>query len=236
MGVHKLIHYPFFLSLATRWHPKTRPGMTSQRHECNPVPFRSLHTPRYLYHGIVPPFSRNDLERLANNLFSIGVYNSPFFPSCGEQLLRYPVIVSGYPLIVIVSYCSPSTFSQPRTPWNHTPTLCCSSGNPCPFAQVSYCESYFLWLRPLQFNYLSYKLFLEKKSCQTQKKKKKKSSLVSYGRKWFWNFLSDSKKKKVQVLRIFFVRVIQSTTGSYHCCSRASDLRRYTSHPSGYRD
>ena len=30
--------------------------------------------------------------------------------------------------------------------------------------------------------------------------------------------------------------VIQSTTGSYHCCSRASDFRRYTSHPSGYRD
>ena len=29
-------------------------------------------------------------------------------------------------------------------------------------------------LRPLQFNYLSYKLFLEKKSCQTPKKKKKK--------------------------------------------------------------
>ena len=29
------------------------------------------------------------------------------------------------------------------------------------------------------------------------------------------------KKKKVQVLRIFFVRVIQSTTGSYHHCSRA---------------
>ena len=30
------------------------------------------------------------------------------------------------------------------------------------------------WLRPLQFNYLSYELFLEKKSCQTPKKKKKK--------------------------------------------------------------
>ena len=29
-------------------------------------------------------------------------------------------------------------------------------------------------VRPLQFNYLSYELFLEKKSCQTQKKKKKK--------------------------------------------------------------
>ena len=39
--------------------------------------------------------------------------------------------------------------------------------------------------RPLQFNYLSYELFLEKKSCQTPKKKKKKSPLVSYGRKWF---------------------------------------------------
>ena len=89
--------------------------------------------------------------------------------------------------------------------------------------------------RPLQFNYLSYELFLEKKSCQTPKKK---LPLVSYGRKWFWNFLSDSKKKekKVQVLRRFFVRVIQSTTRSYHCCSRASDLRMYISHPLGYRD
>ena len=81
-------------------------------------------------------------------------------------------------------------------------------------------------------------VFGEKKSCQTPKKKEKKSSLVSYRQKWFWNFLSDSKKKKkkVQVLRIFFVSVIQSTKGSYHCCSRASDLTRYTSHPSGYRD
>ena len=40
-------------------------------------------------------------------------------------------------------------------------------------------------VRPLQFNYLSYELFLEKKSCQTPKKRKKKSLLVSYGRKWF---------------------------------------------------
>ena len=35
---------------------------------------------------------------------------------------------------------------------------------------------------------------------------------MSYGQKWFWNFLSASNKKKVQVLRIFFVSVIQSTT------------------------
>ena len=56
-------------------------------------------------------------------------------------------------------------------------------------------------VRPLQFNYLSYKHFLEKKSCQTPKKKKKKSPLVSYGWKWIWNFLSDS-KKKVQVKNI----------------------------------
>ena len=51
-------------------------------------------------------------------------------------------------------------------------------------------------VRPLQFNYLSYKLFLEKKFCQTPKKRKKKLTLVSYGRKWFGHFLSDSKKKK----------------------------------------
>ena len=45
--------------------------------------------------------------------------------------------------------------------------------------------------------YLSYKLFL--KFCQTPKKKEKKSTLVTlvtYRRKWFRNFLSDSKKKR----------------------------------------
>ena len=69
------------------------------------------------------------------------------------------------------------------------------------FALSLYCQNIFIstvepdgyvignskhkWVRPLQFNYLSYKLFLEKKSCQTQKKKKKISPLVSYRRKWF---------------------------------------------------
>ena len=43
-------------------------------------------------------------------------------------------------------------------------------------------------------------------------------------------------QKKVQVLRINIVRVIQSTTGVYQCCSRVADLRMYISHPSGYRD
>ena len=97
-----------------------------------------------------------------------------------------------------------------------------------------------IWLqlpvRPLQFNYLSCELFLEKKSCQTPKKKEKK---VIFGVLWTKVVLKFSvrlQKKKVQVLRIFFLSVIQSTTGSYHCCSRASDLRRYTSHPLGYRD
>ena len=92
--------------------------------------------------------------------------------------------------------------------------------------------------RPLQFDYLSYELFLDKKSCQTPKKKKKKVTFGVLRTKVVLKFSVrlQKKKKKVQVLRIFFVRVIQSTTGSYHCCSRASDLRRYTSHPSGYRD
>ena len=93
-----------------------------------------------------------------------------------------------------------------------------------------------IYIRPLQFNYLSYKLFLEKKS---SKKKEKKSPLWCLTDESGFEIFCQTpkkKKKKVQVLRIFFVRVIQSTTGSYHCCSRASDLRRYTSHPSGYRD
>ena len=95
----------------------------------------------------------------------------------------------------------------------------------------------FLTLRPLQFNYLSYELFLEKKSCQTPKKKKKSHLWCLTDESGFKIFCqTPKKKKKVQVLRIFFVSVIQSTTGSYHCCSRVSDLRRYTSHPSGYRD
>ena len=91
---------------------------------------------------------------------------------------------------------------------------------------------------PLQFNYLSYELFLEKKSCQTPKKKKKKVIFGVLRTKVVLKFSVrlQKKKKKVQVLRIFFVSVIQSTTGSYHCCSRASDMRRYTSHPSGYRN
>ena len=35
-----------------------------------------------------------------------------------------------------------------------------------------------MYIGPFQFNYLSYELFLEKKSCQTPKKKKKK---VTFG-------------------------------------------------------
>ena len=58
---------------------------------------------------------------------------------------------------------------------------------------------------------------MDKKYCQTPKKKKK-STLLSYGRNI-----------------IFIVRVIQSTTGIYQCCSRDSDLRMYISQPSGYK-
>ena len=38
--------------------------------------------------------------------------------------------------------------------------------------------------------------FGKKNPVRLQKKKKKKSTSVSYGRKWLKNFLSDSKKKK----------------------------------------
>ena len=57
--------------------------------------------------------------------------------------------------------------------------------------------------------------FWKKNPVRLQKKKRKKSNSVSYGRKWFENFLSDSKKKKKKVLdlRIFIVRVTQSTSG-----------------------
>ena len=75
--------------------------------------------------------------------------------------------------------------------------------------------------------------FWKKNHVRLQTKERKKSTLVSYGRKWFGNFLSDSKKKKKKVLdlRIFIVSVIQSTPGIYKFCSRASYLRMYISPP-----
>ena len=52
-------------------------------------------------------------------------------------------------------------------------------------------------VRPFQFNYLSYKLFLEKKSCQTPKKKKKKSHLWCLtDESGFEIFCQTPKKKK----------------------------------------
>ena len=86
---------------------------------------------------------------------------------------------------------------------------------------------------------LSYKLFVDKKYCQTPKKIKIKVDFGLLRTKVVWRSsvrLQKKKKKKVQVLRIFIVRVIQSTTGIYQCCSRASDLRMNISQPSGYRD
>ena len=51
-------------------------------------------------------------------------------------------------------------------------------------------------LRPLQFNYLSYELFLEKKSCQTPKKKKKKVISGVLRTKVVLKFSVRLKKKK----------------------------------------
>ena len=104
------------------------------------------------------------------------------------------------------------------------------------FIMLLYLPSHQVQIRQLQFKYLSYKLFLEKKFCQTQKKIKIKSRLWCLTDESGLEIFCQTPKKKVQVLRIFILRVIQSTTGMYQCCSRASDLRMYTSHPSGYRD
>ena len=52
------------------------------------------------------------------------------------------------------------------------------------------------YLRPLQFNYLSYELFLEKKSCQTPKKKKKKVTFGVLRTKVVLNFSVRLQKKK----------------------------------------
>ena len=51
-------------------------------------------------------------------------------------------------------------------------------------------------IRPLQFNYLSYELFLEKKSCQTQKKRKKKVDFGVLRTKVVWKLSVRLKKKK----------------------------------------
>ena len=58
-------------------------------------------------------------------------------------------------------------------------------------------------LRPLQFNYLSYELFLEKKSCQTPKKKEKKVIFGVLRTKVVLKFSVrlKKKKKKVQVFK-----------------------------------
>ena len=50
--------------------------------------------------------------------------------------------------------------------------------------------------RPLQFNYLSYELFLEKKSCQTPKKKEKKVIFGVLRTKVVFKFSVRLQKKK----------------------------------------
>ena len=54
----------------------------------------------------------------------------------------------------------------------------------------------FLPVRPFQFNYLSYELFLEKKSCQTPKKKKKKVNFGVLRTKVVSKFYVRLQKKK----------------------------------------
>ena len=51
-------------------------------------------------------------------------------------------------------------------------------------------------IRPLQFDYLSYELFLEKKSCQTPKKKKKKVTFGVLRTKVVLKFSVRLQKKK----------------------------------------
>ena len=72
-------------------------------------------------------------------------------------------------------------------------------------------------VRPLQFIYLSYKLFFGKRILSDSKKKEKKVSFGVLRTKVVLKFSVglQKKKKKVQVLKIFFVRVIQTTTVSY---------------------
>ena len=63
-------------------------------------------------------------------------------------------------------------------------------------AKISLQQYKHLWVRTLQFNYLSYKLFLEKKSCQTPKKKKKKVTFGVLRTKVVLKFSVRLQKKK----------------------------------------
>ena len=59
-----------------------------------------------------------------------------------------------------------------------------------------FAEPLFKYIRPLQFNYLSYKLFLEKKSCQTPKKIEKKVTFGVLRTKVVLKFSVRLQKKK----------------------------------------
>ena len=65
-------------------------------------------------------------------------------------------------------------------------------------ANVSYSLNvcWYSLFRPLQFNYLSYELFLEKRFCQTPKKKEKKVDLGVLRTKVVWKFSVRLQKKK----------------------------------------
>ena len=75
-----------------------------------------------------------------------------------------------------------------------------------PIVKVTHCKQYIYersreecyngHLRPLQFNYLSYELFLEKKSCQTPPPKKKKVDFGVLRTKVVWKFSVRLKKKE----------------------------------------
>ena len=66
--------------------------------------------------------------------------------------------------------------------------------------------------------------FWKKNPVRLQKKEKKSHLWCLTDKSGFEIFCQTPKKKRKKVLRIFFVSVIQSTTGSYHCCSGASRL------------
>ena len=93
-------------------------------------------------------------------------------------------------------------------------------------------------LRPLHFNYLSYELFFGKKYCQTPKKKGKKSQLWCFtDESGFEIFCQTQKKKSASFKNIHCMGdLIHYSKLSMLYSSRASDLRMYISHPSGYRD
>ena len=101
---------------------------------------------------------------------------SPQYYQSTQLPNRYLAIIRQ--CLELVRYMLPTGLEYPSGDWNGLRVYRPAKGRKvvCTLRWIQdYKPNTFLpLLRPLQFNYLSYELFLGKKSCQTPKKKKKK--------------------------------------------------------------